>query len=309
MATRPMSDDQVRHHCEAVSELLARQAADGRAPWQRSFDGAERSLPASLSTGTPLRAGPGVWLAAVAAESGFRDPRWCTYETARQRGGHVRRGERATPVMLWKPGAPARAYAVFNAEQCRGLEEWAPDPSALHFGLQYGRAERVLRHSGAELAESADAGARYDPSADRIELPPRSAFGTPEAYLRTALHELGHWTGHPQRLDRDSLRRGDREGRASDEWAREELRAEIASMLTGDRLGLGHDTARHAAYADAWIRILRQDPAEIERAAFEGQQICDAALRLERGRQPAWPARREESRAELFPERPPERSR
>ncbi len=309
MATRPMSEGQVRRHFATVSELLARQAADGRAPWQRSFDGAERPLPTSLSTGAPARGATSVWLAAVAAERGFRDPRWCTYEGARKRDGNVRRGERATPVVLLKPGAPGRTLAVFNAEQCRGLPEWTPDPSALHFGLQYERAERVLRHSGAELAESPDSGARYDPSADRIELPPQRAFGHPEDYLRTALHELGHWTGHPHRLDRDSLRRGDREGRGSDAWAGEELRAEIASMMTGDRLGLGHGPERHAAYADAWIRILRRDPAEIATAAFEAQQICDAALQLERGRQPVWPARRQERLGDFLPEPPQQRCR
>ena len=170
--------------------------------------------------------------------------------------------------MVWKlePRPAAHADAVFNAAQCRGLEEWSPAPSSLYFGLQYDRAERVLRHSGAELAESPNAGARYDPAADRIELPPERAFGHPEAYLRTALHELGHWSGHPDRLDRDSLRRGAREGRGSDAWAREELRAEIASMLTGDRLGLGHDPDRRAAYGDAQIRIPPAPPRTSARA-------------------------------------------
>ena len=310
MAARPMSEGQIRRHFAAVSELLARQVSEGNAPWQRSFDGAERSLPVGLSTGRPLAANVGVWLAAVAAEQGWRDPRWCTYDAARRRGGHVRRGERATHIALWKPSAAAASsHAVFNAEQCRGLEEWAPDASALHFGLQYDRAERVLRHSGAEITESPDAGARYDLHSDRIELPPETAFGHPDAYLRTALHELGHWSGHPDRLDRDTLNRGDREGRGSDAWAREELRAEIASMMTGDRLGLGHDPERHAAYADAWARILRQDPAEIATACFEAQQICDAALQLERGRQPAWPARREEGGGSPWRDREQERSR
>ena len=313
MATRPMSEGQIRRHFAAVSELLARQAAEGRAPWMRSFDGTEIALPIGLATGEPVRRSGCVWLAAVAAQQGWHDPRWCTWETARRRGGHVRRGEKATPVALPPPGPAgprtARSYMVFNAEQCRGLEEWAPDASALHFGLQYDRAESVLRHSGAEMAESPDAGARYDLHSDRIELPPERAFGHPEAYLRTALHELGHWSGHPQRLGRESLRRGDREGRGSDAWSREELRAEIASMMVGDRLGLGHDPERHAAYADAWARILRQDPAEIAAACFEAQQICDAALQLERGRQPAWPGRREEGSDSPSRECEQERSR
>ncbi len=57
----------------------------------------------------------------------------------------------------------------------------------------------------------------------------------------TALHELGHWTGHPDRLNRPTLIRDMEYGELSQEYAREELRAEISSLITGNRIGLGHD--------------------------------------------------------------------
>lgn len=71
---------------------------------------------------------------------------------------------------------------------------------------------------------------------------------------------------HPDRLNRATLMQEIEEGFASLRYAREESRAEIGSMLTGDRLRLGHDPSRHAAYVNSWIQGLRDGPREICRA-------------------------------------------
>ncbi len=54
-------------------------------------------------------------------------------------------------------------------------------------------------------------------------------------YYQTALHELGHWTGHGDRLNREALTQGIRGGAASPQCAREELWAEVSSMMMGLR--------------------------------------------------------------------------
>ena len=289
---RGMGETEICEHFRAVSELLARQASRGTAPWMRSFDGLERPLPVSYSTGYHVRDTACVWLAALAAERGYRDPRWCTFETVRQRGGYVIRGERATLALVWhRSGGPssspvAQPYKVFNAQQCGGLVEWEPESGAPIW--QEDRARRILRGSGARFKPSRDGRASYDVRTDRIELPPERSFPDSDTYLRTALHELGHWTGHPARLNRATLLRGVAEGHGSSEYAREELRAEIASMIAGDRLEFGHDTERHAPYRDRWIGILREDPMEIDRASHEAQRICDCVIALERERPRQW---------------------
>ncbi len=305
-----MKAGDLRDHFQAMSEVLARQVEQGYAPWMRSFDGAETPLPLSLGTDSRARDIASVWLAAVAVDRGWRDPRWGTFQTIRARGGTVRRGERATLVPARHPTRRRlEPFRVFNAQQCRGLEEWVPEPARLYWGLQLERAERALRHSGAAIVESSHPYARYDPRADRIELPPKEAFGHAADYLRTAVHELGHWTGHPDRLDRETLRRGMAEGFGSEEWAREELRAEIASMLVGDRLELGHDPTRHRVHGGTWARILRTRPLEIAAAAQQAEVICHCVQALQRGRTPAWPRQREASRESPLPERSDERSR
>ena len=103
-------------------------------------------------------------------------------------------------------------------------------------------------------------------------MPEREQFATANGYYQTALHELGHATGHPERMNRDTLKNGAGHF-GSVEYAREELRAEMSAMMTGDRVGVGHDGSRGAAYVEGWIKALDKDPKEIYKAAADAQKI------------------------------------
>ena len=143
--------------------------------------------------------------------------------------------------------------------------------------------ETLLARSGAAI-EHRGFRAYYQPSEDRIVLPPRARFPSAEAYYGTAFHELGHWTGHERRLNRPfSFDRG------APGYAREELRAELASAFLNAELGCQHDLDEHAAYLAMYLELLRQDKKEIFRAAKDAQAIADLILdrhprlRLEQG--------------------------
>lgn len=107
-------------------------------------------------------------------------------------------------------------------------------------------------------------------------LPFRSRFRDATGYYETALHELGHWTGHRDRLNRYTLVTASNFG--SRTYAREELRAEIASLMTSAHLGLGHDPKRCAAYVKSWIKVLEDKHSEIYRASSDAQSISDYIL-------------------------------
>ena len=113
-------------------------------------------------------------------------------------------------------------------------------------------------------------------------LPDRSQFESQSAYTHTALHELGHATGHPDRLDRPTL--VNHGGLGSEVYAREELRAEIAAMMTGEQLGVGHEPRHNTAYVSSWIKALENDPREIRAAAVDAQRISDWLMARERSR-------------------------
>ena len=86
----------------------------------------------------------------------------------------------------------------------------------------------------------------------------------------------GHWTAHPDRLNRDLSNPFGSEG-----YAREELRAEIASLILGSELGIGYDPDRHAGYVDHWVQILTDTPKEILYAAADAERISDYILTIE----------------------------
>ena len=169
-------------------------------------------------------------------------------------------------------------YTVFNAEQAKGLPA-KPDraPGGYEWD-RHGDVDRVIGASGARIRHAGENVATYDMRLDQITLPFKHQFPTATGYYQSALHEMGHWTGHPDRLNRETLRDGMAQGPASSAYAREELRAEISSMITSDRLELGHDPSRSTSYVGAWVTRLRKDPREIFRASKDAQDISDYLL-------------------------------
>jgi len=284
---------------EQVAESLIEQLKKGVAPWQKPWEPGDllAVLPVNPTTGKRYRGINSLNLMSRA----YTDPRWLTYKQAVSLGAQVRKGEKSTLVQYWKfteerikeddngnpvlnsNGQPIKEqvrlerprvfYAsVFNAEQMDNLPELivkAPDWDPLE------RAEHILQASNAVIRHGEADNAFYRPSTDSIHLPHKHQFPIPDRYYATALHELGHWTGHELRLNRDLSHPFGSEG-----YAKEELRAEIASMLLSGELGIGHDPGQHVAYVSSWIKALQEDPIEIFRAAADAEKIQDYVLAL-----------------------------
>src|SRR5690606_21767835 len=107
---------------------------------------------------------------------------------------------------------------------------------------------------------------------DYVAVPPPQAFHAPIDWHRTALHELGHWTGHTSRLDRDQTGKF-----GSSAYAREELVAELASAFACASLSI-EPTVRHSDYIGSWLAVLREDEKAIFRAASAASKAADYLL-------------------------------
>ncbi|HGM5918231.1 TPA: ArdC family protein [Stenotrophomonas maltophilia] len=253
-------------------------------PWTRSINS---SRPIASSSFRRERAGRLCW-ACIRVPGRVRSGnRWMTYKQAAAVGAQVRKGEKASVIEYWdwspveeakKSGDPdliAKAHPkvffprVFNAMQIDGLPALvlpAPRPEPdIHQAC-----EAVLKDSGAEIHHDGGNQAFYRPMTDSIHLPQRNSFHSASGYYATALHELGHWTGFPTRLNRDQ-----KGAFGSIDYAKEELVAEVSSMLMSERLGIGHDPTQHAAYVKSWIQILRDDPRELFRAAAAAERVVE----------------------------------
>lgn len=291
-------------YAATVAAKLIEQLKAGTAPWQKPWRPGERQPPMNPTTGNNYRGMNSIWL----ESQGRSDPRWMTYKQAAAVGAQVRKGEKGTLVEYWKfrdelpvtdaQGKPVRddqgnpktisvelerprvfRAVVFNAEQIDGLPP-RELPTLAPEQERHDRAEAILSASGANIRHLEGNRAYYQPVTDQITMPERHQFNEMTAYYAVAMHELGHWTGHPTRLDRNLSDPFGSEG-----YAKEELRAEIASLMVGDRIGLGHDPGIHAAYVGSWIKALQDDPREIFRAASDAEKIAKFVFDLERDRE------------------------
>ena len=93
--------------------------------------------------------------------------------------------------------------------------------------------------------------------------------------MRSIRRFLSKWRQQLRRDPERALKKGMADGFGSAEYAREELRAEINAMMTGERVGVGHDPQRGAAYVENWVAVLEKDPHEINRAARDAQKMSD----------------------------------
>ncbi|EGI6181602.1 DUF1738 domain-containing protein [Salmonella enterica subsp. houtenae serovar 51:z4,z23:-] len=312
---------------EVVAENLIAQLKEGTAPWQKPWNpGAPgAALPMNPTTGKRYRGINAIHLMA----QGYGDQRWMTYKQATAADAQVRKGEKGTLVQYWKfteerlkknddgsiaigkDDQPIKEIVqlerpkvfnavVFNAEQIDGLPPLTVSKEKSWNSIE--RAEDILKASGAIIRHDQVDRAFYRMSTDSIHLPQKEAFPAADRYYATALHELGHWTGHTSRLDRDLAHPFGSEG-----YAKEELRAEIASMIMGDELGIGHDPSQHVAYVKSWIKALQDDPLEIFRAAADAEKIQGYVLGLEQQKVQEQPVtlmqeKRENEHAEILAE-------
>lgn len=279
-------------YAEVTNRIIA-ELEEGRLPWVQPWDKAACGCTMPQNAGTARRySGINVlilWAEGIA--KGYGSQRWLTYRQAEAAGGNVVRGEKGTVVCYadrFTPKAEAEAargedrearqvaflkrFVVFNVDQCEGLAEdytapmVSPDPV-----LTIAEADGLIAASGARF-QIGGGEAFYSPSHDFVQVPLQAAFHEPINWYRTALHELGHWTGHISRLDRDQTG-----GFGSESYAREELIAELAAAFTCASLGIA-PTVRHSDYIGSWLSVLRSDDKAIFRAASAASKASDYLL-------------------------------
>jgi antirestriction protein ArdC len=287
---------------DEVTATIIAQLEEGVFPWVRPWSGAAAApgLPRNAVTG---RAYSGInvlilWGAVI--EGGFPSQDWLTFRQALAAGGCVRKGERGRTVCYADRFVPKgereggdgsergkeprgiaflKRFTVFNVAQCEGLPEGlVTAPAPLPERELHETAEALVAATGADF-RIGGAEAFYSPSGDYVQVPPQPAFHHQIDYYRTALHELGHWTGHGARLGRDQTGRF-----GSAAYAREELVAELASAFLCAALGI-QPTVRHADYLGSWLAVLRADSRAIFRAASQASRAAEFLLQFHEVRQ------------------------
>lgn len=283
---------------EVVTARIIEALEAGVVPWRKPWNVPAGLVPSNGASGHVYRGINVLMLRVLGEMAGYSDQRWVTFKQALDLGGHVRKGEKAAPVVFWKffpekdeegeplPKRPPmlRRYSVFNVEQCEGLDKLAPVEPVEADGFEPVEAAEaiVAAYADAPTVRHVEGdGAYYSPRADVVTLPVRGFFAGAPEYYGTLFHELGHSTGHESRLGRSSVTESARFG--SPVYSREELVAEFTAAFLLSECGMDEPRLdQSASYIKGWLTVLRNDARLAVNAAQAGQKAAEYILGRQR---------------------------
>ena len=216
--------------------------------------------------------------------SEFKSHYWVTFNQATETFGKSVKGLTATPAIFFGKGVDedndktyrfSRVYNLFNIDQL-GIDP----PQIEHRTSSLEDPYELPRSMGITVEEDESFNPCYLPLKDTIRMPAPSQFASDHEFCSTLYHECSHGTGHSKRLNRDLT------GKFGDEdYAKEELVAELSAVFLCAELGVKYDLQNHASYLKSWQKAIRSDARYVLTAAGDAQkasQYCISQLNLVR---------------------------
>lgn len=276
-----------------TASILALIDSGDLLPWQKPWKG-ESVWARSMSSGK-LYNGINRWILTLTAQANGWVPWFGTYKQITELGGQVRKGEKSSLAILWKPMTRTnvatgqeekfmmlRTFNVFSASQADGLpEKYFAQPEPTNTDDRSIEAEAVfskyIETEGIKLSFGGDR-AFYSPRLDSITLPNFDTFVSADHYYATAFHEAGHSTGAEKRLNRPGIAEFDHFG--SHQYSREELVAELSASLVLGVLEMDKPNVieNQAAYLKNWASALKEDPQAFVWAAGRAEKAANRVL-------------------------------
>lgn len=276
---------------DKVLEGLQKDGLKWFMPWKSGMG----NSPVNNVTGKGYN-GINIWIlnATMRCEN-YKHNEWLTFKQAKAKNGTVKKGERSTQIIYWRvsfydqTADPKKFYRskddaikdgvdednirkafslydynVFNIDQCEGIlpirdieEEVTPVQSFGNVQIADKYCNDYLSCEGIPLTHNASSSAYYVPMTDSINMPVIDSFKDADSYYKTLFHEISHSTGHKTRLNRKGIT--DVSSKGSDQYAKEELIAEITSLYMSGVCGL--DPQDHfdnsQAYLNGWIKRIK----------------------------------------------------
>jgi antirestriction protein ArdC len=277
---------------QVVTDRIIQLLENDIVPWQQPWNAA--TTPRNIITQKPYRGINTLLLNSLM----FEQPYFLTFKQALQLGGHVKRGEKASPVVFWKwlefPDENVaeklkrlpflRYYSVFNIAQCEGISSLiipATNQNRIEANPIAAAEQIILNMPRKPLIQFGGGRACYRPSVDRVDMPKPETFRTMEDYYSVFFHEIVHSTGHGLRLNRKGVNgiEGEWSAFGSTPYAKEELVAEMgAAMLCGQVGIISRTIENSASYIQSWLARLKNDKKLVIQAAAQAQKAADFIL-------------------------------
>src|SRR5258707_11112205 len=124
---------------QTVTNSIIEDLKQGVVPWVRPWKSSASPFPRNVVSERPYRGVNILLLWTAASSQGYANPAWLTFRQARELGGSVKEGEKATAIVYAAKTTKVAAndsgeevekdirflkfYSVFNVEQTTGLPE------------------------------------------------------------------------------------------------------------------------------------------------------------------------------------------
>ena len=301
---------------KALVDAVMKNLENGVGLWEQGWAGG--GAPVSAISGKQYNGVNRMFLMAATAERGYSDNRWMTFKQMEDKGWSFKRDEEGRSrgknagvsieyfelrdketkqpfdrhtldgmtadernEYMDENVYPIRKYyRVFNGDVIEGIperERVEHDPTGRN-----DRAEALIDHWSETQSPIKYGGsmAYYSSTKDEIHLPEKQDFVDMPEFYSTALHEIGHSTGHETRLNRNLSG-----AFGSAEYAEEELRAEIASMFLEQDLGVAASDKHienNSAYIGAWKSKIKEDPNVLFKAIADAERMTKFVMSKEK---------------------------
>lgn len=281
---------------EELVNMYLNSLEEGEIPWYKTWN---IKSPCNVVSNRNYRGINNLLLSYVAAKRGYSDNRWCTFDQLKKNKWKFKEDAKGKGVWVeyWTQyNVKEKKIYSFNAyEQIiknnpeRKEEFRIIDRCTVVFNCDLidgvPKQKEMIEYNDVKLSNTIDniiknidvkyiedsSDPYYSPLEDKVVIPYKKSFTNEYSYHATQLHELAHSTGHESRLNRDIKNKF-----GSEEYAKEELRAEISSSFLIRKFGLEYDKKHleeHKGYIQNWIKIIKDKSSELLKAISDADKI------------------------------------
>ena len=278
-----MNSKVIESRKELIDFIVDKIEHGNTVPWH---DPCFSKLPINPVSGTQYSGLNNLRLAVASMRNNFNDPRWVTFKQAKEKGYHLNKGSKGTWIeyyeyhdkedlteadikrlkeqektdkqieQMQQEYVIVKSYVVFNASQFSNFPELSKNFDIENEIDKHKELETIIKNSEAPISYDAKDSNYYSPSKDKIHLRKREDFKSVNDFYSTAIHEIGHSTGHKSRLNRLP------EIRTKESYAREELVAEFNSVFLNQKYNIGFSQSQlenNTTYIQEWAKYIKDD--------------------------------------------------
>jgi len=279
---------------ENITNKICQMLEEGTTPWKKNWKASAR--PMNLTTKIPYR-GVNVWM--LLSSPHATTPYWLTWKQIMTLKGRVKAEEAKNYeiVVFWKQleytktvdgveredTFPMLRYSrVYNLAQCEfdvaTLNKLVPKSDEKEFS-RIEKCEQIVNgYTDCPPITYGGDKAYYIPLLDKIQMPNKEDFESPEYFYSTLFHEMAHSTGAEKRLKRFKATDSNIFGSAT--YSKEELVAEMTASFLNAEAGIENTVIENSAsYIAGWLKAIKNsDKSFVLSAASKAQYAAEYIL-------------------------------